>query len=196
MAAADISALSKNRADPAGTPRIEWIPIGTLRAMDRFGSWQVRGLVHPFRNAGRQNCHRAEAAAIAGLDRGRLDFGLGSMAPRPDGRRHFRPGRHDPCRRSGTSRKFQDYSGEQGLCKGGRMKSGSNKYVCQLGSDVDIAIATCRSAGGEVCQTQIKKELEILRKLKEAELSVVPHPDEISPSSVRRTAAQHAQRTQ
>jgi hypothetical protein len=58
------------------------------------------------------------------------------------------------------------------------MKSGSNKYVCQLGSDVDIAIATCRSAEGEVCQTQIKKELEILRKLKEAELSVVPHPDE------------------
>jgi hypothetical protein len=31
-----------------------------------------------------------------------LDFGLNSMAPRPEGRRHFRPRRHDPCHRSGT----------------------------------------------------------------------------------------------
>ena len=81
-------------------------PGRCLRAIDRFGAWQDRGLVHPFRNARRQNCRRAETAAhdpaIAGLDRGRLDFGLGSMTPRPEGRRHFRPGRHDPCDRPGT----------------------------------------------------------------------------------------------
>jgi hypothetical protein len=28
MAAADTSASSKNREDPAGSPRIEWVPIG------------------------------------------------------------------------------------------------------------------------------------------------------------------------
>jgi hypothetical protein len=66
----------------------------------------------------------------------------------------------------------------EGLCKGGSMKSGSNKYVCQLGSDVDIAIATCKSVDGQGCQTQIEKELKILGELKGAGLSVVPHPDE------------------
>ena len=34
-----------------------------LRAIDRFGAWQDRGLVHPFRDARRQGCRRTEAAA-------------------------------------------------------------------------------------------------------------------------------------
>ena len=49
---------------------------------------------------------RAEAAAhdsaIADLDRGRFDFGPRSMAPRLEGRRHFRPSRHDPRHRPRT----------------------------------------------------------------------------------------------
>jgi ParB-like chromosome segregation protein Spo0J len=35
MAAADTSASSNNRADPAGTPRTEWVPIGVLRPNPR-----------------------------------------------------------------------------------------------------------------------------------------------------------------
>ena len=35
MAAADTLASSKKREDPAGTPRIEWVPIGALRLNPR-----------------------------------------------------------------------------------------------------------------------------------------------------------------
>ena len=44
----------------------------------------------------------AYRSAIASVHRGRLDCGLGSMAPGPEGRRHFRASGHDPCHRSGA----------------------------------------------------------------------------------------------
>jgi len=72
-----------------------------LRAIDRFGAWQDRGLVHPCRSARRKNRPRAEAAAsrLANLRSSIEDdsiVDLVQMAPRLQGRRHFRPSRRDP----------------------------------------------------------------------------------------------------
>ena len=77
-----------------------------LRAFDRAGERQDRGLVHSVRNTRGSGCRRAEAAAhgcaIARLDRGWLDRGPDSMASGPQGRCHLRPGRHHPRHRRGT----------------------------------------------------------------------------------------------
>ena len=77
-----------------------------VRAFDRSGERQDRGLVHPVRDARGQSCRRAEAAAhgsaIARLDRGWLDRGPDPMASGPEGRCRLRPGRHHSCHRPGT----------------------------------------------------------------------------------------------
>ena len=67
-----VSARRSERARPRPAPQVAVhdgavVHPGSsgrcLRAIDRFGAWQDRGLVHPFRGARRQNCRRTEAAA-------------------------------------------------------------------------------------------------------------------------------------
>ncbi|MGC2223958.1 MAG: DNA methyltransferase [Methylocella sp.] len=76
MALADTSASSKNREGPAGSPRIEWIPIGALRRNPRnartHSKKQIRQIAASIRSAGFLNPVIVDDADMVLAGHGRL----------------------------------------------------------------------------------------------------------------------------
>jgi hypothetical protein len=77
MASADTSASSKNREGPAGSPRIEWIPIGALRRNPRnartHSKKQIRQIAASIRSAGFLNPVIVDDADMVLAGHGRLE---------------------------------------------------------------------------------------------------------------------------
>ncbi len=77
MASADTSASSKNREGPAGSPRIEWIPIGALRRNPRnartHSKKQIRQIAASIRSAGFLNPVIVDDANMILAGHGRLE---------------------------------------------------------------------------------------------------------------------------
>ncbi len=91
MATAENLASSKNRADPAGASRIEWVPIGALRLNPRnartHSKKQIRQIAASIRSAGFLNPVIVDAADMVLAGHGRLEAarleGLNSCAGCP-----------------------------------------------------------------------------------------------------------------
>ena len=77
MAAVNASASSKNRADPAGSPRIEWLPIGVLRPNPRnartHSRKQIGQIAASIRKFGFLNPVLVDDANMVLAGHGRLD---------------------------------------------------------------------------------------------------------------------------
>jgi ParB-like nuclease domain len=77
MAAADISAFANNRADPAASPRIEWVPIGqprpNLRNARMHSRKQIRGIAASIKKFGFLNPVLVDDADIVLAGHGRLE---------------------------------------------------------------------------------------------------------------------------
>jgi ParB-like chromosome segregation protein Spo0J len=77
MATADTFASSKNRADPAGASRIEWVPIGALRPNPRnartHSGKQIKQIASSIRSAGFLNPVIVDAADMVLAGHGRLE---------------------------------------------------------------------------------------------------------------------------
>jgi ParB-like nuclease domain len=77
MAVADTSASSKNRVDPAGSPRIEWIPAGRLRPNPRnartHSKKQIKQIAASIRSVGFLNPVIVDDADMVLAGHGRLE---------------------------------------------------------------------------------------------------------------------------
>src|ERR1700680_1781688 len=77
MAAVNASGSSKNRADPAGSPRIEWVPIGVLRPNPRnartHSPKQIRQIAASIRKFGFLNPVLVDDSNMVFAGHGRID---------------------------------------------------------------------------------------------------------------------------